>query len=227
MISLSHIVAFSHTIYQEGLRFIAPPFCYQCKEFITDRVPFCISCLRTIFPVVSTSIDIAPTISMKVLAVGPYRDPLKSLILAKTRSDIVASNYLGQLIWQMSQLNHMEPGIFIPIPLYWSRFAWRGFNQAEEMAHALSVCSGWPMLPMLKRMRHTVYQSSIAPHKRPDNVAGIFTIMRTIKPNIYRDKHLILVDDLMTTGSTLREAARQLCVLKPASITAVVACRVI
>jgi ComF family protein len=162
---------------------------------------------------------------MTVFAAAAYQEPIRSLIVAKRWSNIAASVQLGELIWEKTCFKYAHADILVPIPLHWSRQAWRGYNQAQEIAHALARKKGCSVISLLKRVRHTPFQSKLPATKRGENLAGAFALVSGIDPAAYRGKHIILVDDLMTTGSTLREAARVLRSLKPASITAVVAAR--
>lgn len=204
---------------------IAPPFCAHCKDFLSKRMIFCIDCYEKIDPIVSVLIPITKSRSMTVIAVSDYQEPLKSLILAKSYCDIVACNQLGQLIWQMTYFKHMPCDYLVPIPLHWMRYAKRGYNQAEEIAKVLSAERTVPVATILERVRHTPFQSSLAHEKRMGNVKEAFAL-KNIDYALYHNKHIVLVDDLMTTGSTLASAAKVLLPLQPASITAVVVARV-
>ena len=100
----------------------------------------------------------------------------------------------------------------------------RGFNQAEEIAAILAKRKGATVTPILKRIYQTKYQADVPIEQREENVAHAFSLKK-LDIKKYRGKHLILIDDLMTTGNTLKYAARELFLLQPASISAVVACR--
>lgn len=162
---------------------------------------------------------------MTIHAIADYREPLRPLILAKGWSDIIAANQLGQLMWQHTNFKNIAANYLIPVPLHWTRFAWRGYNQAEEMATVLGAKRNIPVVNLVKRVKKTRFQSTLSAEDRKHNVAEAFTLV-DCDEDLYRDKHLILVDDLYTTGATLRETAKALIPLKPASISAVVPCRV-
>lgn len=207
--------------------FIAPPFCAYCKKFLTRRMIFCIDCFDKIQPIVSVQVTITKTQSIAVLAVSGYQEPLKTLILSKAWSDITACDQLAQLIWENSYFKHMPCDYLIPIPLHWMRKAKRGYNQAEEIAQCLADYKNVHVANIISRVKNTPFQSSLSFDKRLDNVKSAFLLRASVDKNIYENKHLILVDDLMTTGSTLASAAKVLLPLKPASITAVVVSRVV
>lgn len=167
------------------------------------------------------------TKTMQVFAVANYQEPLKSLIRAKNYENKIASRQLGQLIWDMTYVKNMPCDYLIPVPLHWTRYARRGFNQAEEIAQVLAQCSGKPVVHLVRRVAKTELQSKLSAHERLDNVKNVFALAKDLDAALYRDKHLVIVDDLCTTGATARAVAKELLKLKPASVTLVVACRVV
>lgn len=205
---------------------IAPPYCVSCKKFLETRDPLCYECLRSVQPVVSILLPITSTKSIKVLAISDYQNPLKRLIWSKRYGKRVASKQLGELIWQMTYVQKTTFDVIVPIPLHWTRYAWRGYNQAEEIGNVLATESGKPLENLLYRTQRTAFQSTLRKAERAKNIHHIFALSNVDK-ELYRDKHILIVDDLLTTGATMREAARALLVLRPASITGVVACRVV
>lgn len=213
-------------IYQLFL-LIAPPYCMACKKFLSQRDVFCDECVRLIKPIVSHDLKVTDSLTVKVFAVGTYTDPLRYLILSKSWSNHVASKQLGQLMWDMTHIKNVPFDLIVPIPLHWRRYSWRGYNQAEEMAKEIGKRSGKKVHNLLKRMRHAPFQSMVTPEKRVENVKNIFALKCDENERAhYRAKHILLVDDLLTTGATIRAAAKELNKLKPASITVIVAARV-
>lgn len=141
-------------------------------------------------------------------------------------SNILPSKFIGKLIWNMTNVSNIEFDYLVPIPLHWSRYIKRGFNQSEVIALEISRMSKKPVIDILKRVKITKYQSSLNVQKRVENVKSAFEISIDDK-SLYTGKNLLIVDDLFTSGSTLLSAARELSKLNPASIKAIVACRVV
>ena len=98
-----------------------------------------------------------------------------------------------------------DADLLTPVPLHPRRLKQRGFNQAWLLAQA------FPAAPLardaLVRLRHTVPQVGLNPKERRDNVKGAFGVPA---PDRVKGKHVLLIDDLFTTGATVRECARVL-----------------
>lgn len=214
----------AHSLYKYCKNLLIPPFCENCKKWLDEPSIFCKDCVNLIRPIISTKLSITSTISMPIFAISSYQEPLKSLILAKAHSQRLASKQLGSLIWDLTPLKTIHFDYIVSVPLHWTRYAYRGYNQAEVIASVLAQKSGKPLAHLLKRNRLTPFQSKLNVEQRSDNLHNAFDLMK-IDQELYKNKHILLVDDLMTTGATLKNAARKLLLLKPASILGVVSCR--
>lgn len=218
------MVSLFNKTYSYLKKIIAPPFCAYCKRFDEADAVLCQPCIEKISLIVSHEIEVTKTKRMRVLAVGRYEDPLRALILAKSSSQRIASVQLGKLLWRMSNVSNIPFDCIVPIPLHWTRYAWRGYNQAQEIARVIAQESNKPMLNMLRRTKRTPYLTYYAADARQEKMKEVFVVRDKTD---MQGKHLLLVDDVMTTGATLKEAARELWKCRPASITAVVVARVV
>jgi len=205
--------------------FIAPPFCAYCKVFLDERQIFCRACFERIAPLVSNDVQISSSQKISVFAVSEYQEPLKSLIVAKSWSDRVASQQLARLMWDMTYMRYQPCDILVPVPLHWTRKIRRGFNQAEVIADELAGYKGCRVINAVQRCKRTPFQSALPVIDRPDNVKDAFAATKNASE--ITGKHVMIVDDLMTTGATIRAVAKSLLPYKPASLAAIVACRVL
>lgn len=97
----------------------------------------------------------------------------------------------------------------VPVPLHRSRFAERHFNQAEEIARGISKRAGLPVLDGLKRTRATETQTKLSRAQRLENLRGAF-VAKGKAARFQKKDGAILVDDVLTTGSTLDACAKAL-----------------
>jgi ComF family protein len=113
--------------------------------------------------------------------------------------------------------------LVVPVPLHRAKFNERGFNQARSLAaHALAELHKthpeWRLTlaaNSLMRLRATASQAGLTPRMRRLNVRGAFVVA---DPAAVKSKHILLVDDILTTGATARAAARSLAQAGAASI---------
>lgn len=143
-----------------------------------------------------------------------YRGPVEGLVQRfKFNRDLAAGRVLAeQMARRIQALQPPMPDCLVPVPLHYRRRWWRGFNQAELLCRDLVRCLGSPeWRPLLRRRQATAAQLALPAERRRGNVRGAFAA-RPIPPGV---RHVALVDDVMTTGSTLDECAR---ILKAAGI---------
>jgi competence protein ComFC len=99
----------------------------------------------------------------------------------------------------------------VPVPLHHSRLRQRHFNQAGEIAHGLSARTGLPVLCALKRLRRTDTQTLLGRKQRMENLRGAFSVTRHAARWLDGGpRGALLVDDVLTTGSTVNECAKTL-----------------
>lgn len=96
-----------------------------------------------------------------------------------------------------------QGAVFVPIPLHKKRLKQRGYNQATLLARSLSAKFGIPTASLLERVKQAQSQVGLSAKERKRNIEGAFAI----KGNCHPDTSVFLVDDVLTTGSTLLEAA--------------------
>jgi ComF family protein len=149
----------------------------------------------------------------RAVAYGAYDGALRDLIhLFKYNGIKSAGIFLGRFLHQATgDLALPNETVLIPVPLWSGRRQSRGFNQAEAIARAFLRCrpSGSIQLDTasLVRLRETASQTGLTRHQRRANMRGAFAVTR---PERIRGRNILLVDDVMTTGTTVSECARVL-----------------
>ena len=112
--------------------------------------------------------------------------------------------------------------LIVPVPLHPARERERGFNQAALLAELLSRKVAVPLLTVLERIRFTSTQTAHDRAERMENLDGAFRLRKRMT---VRQSRVLLVDDVLTTGSTLSECARVLKEAGAISVYAVTAAR--
>jgi len=226
------------------LHLIYPNTCWICGQFLTEEeAGFCVSCRNSLThdphptcPRCASSVG--PFVPLEggctrcrgesfgfdqSLRLGPYEGSLRDVVLRlKHAQGEGLAEMIGKL-WaahQGDKLRALKADVIIPVPLHWRKHLWRGYNQSQAMARALAASLGVPCRPRwLRRVRYTPPQMQQTPAARRDNVRGAFCARAGLT---LAGKTVLLIDDVMTSGSTASEAARALKPAKPARIIAAV-----
>lgn len=142
---------------------------------------------------------------------GSLREAIKQLKygrvskLAETLTDILIEYWAKFQPFLLDQIkkDRGEGWVLIPVPLHWYRENKRGFNQSSLIGKALSKSLGLDYLDGLKRIRYTKPQVKLKGRDRHINIRNAFEIPKpyVLNPNPY----VLLIDDVWTTGSTLKE----------------------
>lgn len=199
--------------------------CTRCaQQLLHDPHPACPRCSSSIGPYTDLR-DGCPACRAQPLAfdealrLAPYEGLLREIILRIKRpggEDL--ADVIG-ILWarhDAARLRRLGVDVIVPIPLHWWRQLRRGFNQSEVLAQALSQELGIRWVRLLRRTRSTPLQTlQDSPTARRDNVRGAFRARRGAE---VRDRTVLLVDDVLTTGATASEAARALRPLRPRRI---------
>ena len=171
---------------------LPPHACPQCGEQTTHGER-CGACLK------------APPAFAKTYALFRYEFPVDRIIQAfKYGHQLTMADWAGERLAQV--INAAEYDLLIPLPLHPQRLRERGFNQSVEIARRIARHTGIPLdQQTLIRTRATAPQAELAMKERARNVRGAFECQTD-----HSGRRLLLIDDVMTTGATLREAARVL-----------------
>ena len=196
---------------------IKPPFCATCSEpfdgSITDTFS-CANCAhRTLHFTSAVSAYRSRGVVRKIIHDFKYG---KQLHLRH-----VIGDWLVQTL-DDPRLVGRQVDLVVPVPLHPARKRERGFNQAELLAEALSAHAGLPMRNALERIRYTTTQTAFDRSERMENLRDAFRLRK--KADVRRLR-VLLIDDVLTTGSTLSECARVLKASGAISVHAATAAR--
>jgi ComF family protein len=182
-----------------GIHPLGSPCCPRCAlPYTTEEGSdhLCESCLRD-----------APPFS-RVVALGIYEETLRTAVQRfKYEGAIVLDRPLaGLLATVLERDGPFRPDLLIPVPLHHSRLRERTYNQALLLARVLGRRWRQPVLPrLLVRSRPTPQQQGLKAEVRRQNLKGAFALNRQLN-----GERVLLIDDVVTTGATVRECSRVL-----------------
>jgi ComF family protein len=215
--------------WQQTLDIIFPPRCLLCHSLVSEIGALCASCWQKMtfntpphcaicsepFPYEAGEAALCgnciakPPSFAKLHTVFHYDEHSKTLIHNLKYGDKThTARYFGTWMARVGQPSLAQADMLVPVPLHKFRLLRRHFNQAALLAREIGCISGVPVYPqLLLRTRHTPPQAGLSSKERIRNVRGVFKL----HPNyatLVKDKHIILIDDVMTTGATLSACAK-------------------
>lgn len=205
------------------LDFFFPPLCLGCGVYTEERSGICPLCQKRVdrfsSPIClhcgqmadeSATCSFCRDDSFVLYAFGNYLDPLKEIIVQfkfsgiTTPAGTIAREIAGQF---GDRLEQFGPCALVPTPLYHSREYARGYNQALLFAEALGGRLNWPVRDdLVVRTAGRREQARLRHDEREKNIRGVFEL----EEDVGGEGILILVDDVVTTGATVRELRRVL-----------------
>jgi len=181
---------------------IVAPFCAQCSEPFPGAITQTFSCANCEHRVLHFDCAVAAYRSR-----GLVRKLVHQFKYAKQRHlRYPLAAWLGETL-RDPRLRGRAFDAIVPVPLHPARERERGFNQAALLAELLAASTAVPLRPVLERTRYTTTQTAYDRAERMENLHGAF---RLRKNRDVRDLRVLLIDDVLTTGSTLSECARVL-----------------
>ncbi len=216
---------------KRALDLLLPPVCPACRAASGSGAGLCATCWASVrflapplCPVLGTPFahDMGPGIvSAAVLADPPpfararsavvYEDTARRLVHAlKYRDRHEVAGFMAKAMIRAGAELLADCEIIVPVPLHPRRLWLRRFNQAVLLTDRIGRHSGVAVEPMiLKRIRRTRQQVGLSGREREANVRGAFAVPMRDKPAI-AGRRVLLVDDVYTSGATVRAASRAL-----------------
>lgn len=144
----------------------------------------------------------------KIIALLPYDNEYRQAILRwKYKGIRKYAKGFASLLAEREEIKALHAELLVPIPLAASRMRLRGFNQALDLANEMSKLMDIPVWDCLKRCKDTKPQAKCSKDEREKNVYRSMIFSKTIYKEV---NSLILIDDIYTTGSTIKECIRVL-----------------
>jgi ComF family protein len=197
------------------------PFCAECREKITAGPPLCERCALPVGPYLRTDRGCSECRGRslgfhRAVALGPYAGSLRELCLRlKHQPNSWLSHWLGLLLlhrrWDaistIVDLEVDEVPVVTSVPSHWlRRIKRRHHDQAEELGRAVAAILGLRYRPLLRRVKSTRRLAELSRTERKKELDRAF---RARGRGMAR-RHVLLVDDILTTGATCGAAARVL-----------------
>jgi len=225
-----------------------PPLCPACKKPVADDGGLCPGCwsqLSFITPPycerlgIPFAYDPGPgVLSMQAIADPPayeraraavrYDDIARTLVHALKYGDrLDLAPTLGRWMMQAGGALLAEADALVPVPLHWRRLWWRRFNQSAALAAVVAAQTKLPVAhAALARVKATRQQVGLTKSERADNVQGAFRVRSEARADV-KDRRLVLVDDVLTSGATVDACARALLRAGAAAVDVLVFARVV
>jgi ComF family protein len=185
-----------------GIRFIERPFCERLGT------PFQVDLGQ---PLLSPAAMADPPVFERARAVAEY-DGTASLLVHRLKYNdrLELARSLGAMMVRAGAELLGTADVIVPVPLHRWRLWRRRFNQAMALAKVVAVEGGVPCDPsLLARVKHTRRQVGLTKAQRQENLQGAFRVPPDARARL-KGKRVLLVDDVLTTGSTANAAARAL-----------------
>jgi len=179
------------------------PYCIYCgKEYdVDENILACHTCMDKLVPG-----SMADAFGFDFTACYAFEGPVRSLV---HRYKYNGERHLGDKIARLMQNTLKEynllPQMIVHVTLHSIKKKKRGFDQSKLIARKLSALTAIPCTPALNRIKNTLSQTHLTRPERIENVKGVFEIKDDVS-----GFDILLIDDVLTTGSTAAECARVL-----------------
>ncbi|MBN8827685.1 MAG: ComF family protein [Sphingobacteriia bacterium] len=219
---------FYFKIFSKAIDIIFPPKCLFCQKIILDHLTICSDCFKEIEFVgknkckrcavplkydygeeieCARCIESSPVYN-KLHAIFYYGDYLKEAVHKFKYTDKTSYSKFFSTYMVRSISNEFKNFDYLTyVPLHYLKIIKRKYNQSNLLARNVSRLINMPVIHALKRVKNTVPQNNLKYTERQINVKDVFVFNKKISNKI-KGKNILLIDDVVTTGSTVNECAK-------------------
>ena len=203
----------AHEVFSSVIDFIFPPACPVCRGAFNARDIICPGCIEAItecsYSYIPPERDLTHVDRISILL--PYDSICRTLVHALKYHGMKSTGpVLGKLMAKKTLKDYSPPGnsCIVPVPLHPFKLKERGYNQSESLAGGFALFTGFEICnDLLSRTKHTGTQTALDQEQRALNVRNAF---RYSGEKSLCGRPVIIIDDVMTTGSTISECAKAL-----------------
>lgn len=243
---VSELLASYRNLCQAGVELVFPPRCTFCSGMLSSSVAskMCEACVESLLgnqqhwcvrcaKPMASAVDSRPVCRRctdatfpfsEAIVLAAYEGSMREAIIAGKRyinEPLVMS--LGRLMGQrILDASLRLPDVVTYVPSHWRRHVVRGTVPAARLAGEVAKMIDRPTARLLRSIRHMNKQATLAAEMRQRNVEGGFAIRR---PGVCKNRNVLVVDDVMTTGATLSEVSRVLSCAGAEDVSVAIAAR--
>lgn len=200
------------------LDFLFPRICLLCERMLLEEEKFlCLPCFETL-PFVKEILNESPSFRLFMgrapvswassLLWFSEKGPVQKIVHhIKYDGNRHLALWLGSVMAShVPDFVRKSTPVLLPVPLHPSRERKRGFNQAEELARGIASVMGLPIARnLVVRVKHTKSQTTLSLAQRQENMKGAFSIKPSAAESLKKITSLMIIDDVLTTGTTILE----------------------
>jgi len=191
---------------------------YVCRKCLArvSKVEFvCVGCFRPSIDGMTHQKCKKPHGMDAMISIWSYKGVIRSALKTLKYKYVseIAGELANQIIAEFAAGSIVFPRkiLLVPIPLSRSRENWRGFNQAQMLGKLLAQKMKWGYADLLVRTKNTRTQTGLDKKSRQKNVKGIFAVNNDyLSKTLAKDYNVLILDDVWTTGATMKEATKVL-----------------
>ena len=190
---------------------IMPLRCVFCGSRTREpELYLCVGCDADLSRIESPPPPVSSPLEYDIAPIA-YEFPIDAAIKAlKFKRRLFYGPALAELLCRECEQLPDDIDAVLPVPLHWRRRWFRGFNQADEIAAPVARHLGLPLIRSVRRVRPTPFQSGLTAGERAKNLRKAFVVRGKLGY-----QHVLIVDDVITTGTTVQQVAR---ILKRAGV---------